>query len=183
MEVSSLTIFVRIKNIIHILYPYLIVKGIPIMYKTNLTISSIIFESIWGNIFCLPKKYPLKIEEIEDFNGVAANGDEFYFEDEVKVKLITVHCEGIFSLNGVETIPYMEVLKLISGDVIFKDKDFWLILNCRDSDGNDYAANLRNGIVISLKNKHSHVYNLTNAVQLKVMEGDWLTNEIYNSSK
>ena len=33
MEVSSLTIFVRIKNIIHILYPYLIVKGIPIMYK------------------------------------------------------------------------------------------------------------------------------------------------------
>ena len=64
MEVSSLTIFVRIKNIIHILYPYLIVKGIPIMYKTNLTISSIIFERIWGNIFCLPKKYPLIILEI-----------------------------------------------------------------------------------------------------------------------
>ena len=91
----------------------------------------------------------LKIEEIEDFNGVAANGDEFYFEDEVKVKLITVHCEGIFSLNGVETIPYMEVLKLISGDVIFKDRDFWLILNCRESDVNGYAANLRNGSGIS----------------------------------
>lgn len=121
----------------------------------------------------------LKIEETEDFNSVAAsvnsvaaNGDEFCFEDEAKVKLITVHCEGIFSLNGVETIPYMEVLKLISGDVIFKDRDFWLILNCTDSDGNDYAANLRNGIVISLKDKHSYVYNFTDAFQLKVMEGD-----------
>ena len=114
----------------------------------------------------------LKIEETDGFNGVAANGDEFCFEDEAKVKLITVHCEGIFSLNGVETIPYMEVLKLISGDVIFKDRDFWLILNCADSDGNDYAANLRNGIVISLKDKHSYVYNFTDALQLKIMEGD-----------
>ena len=111
-------------------------------------------------------------EETEDFNSVAATGNEFCFEDEVKVKLITVYCEDIFLLNEVETIHSMEVLKLISGDVIFKDRDFWLILNCRDSDGNDYAANLRNGIVISLKNKHSYVYNLTNAVQLKVMEGD-----------
>ena len=114
----------------------------------------------------------LKIEETDGFNGVAANGDEFCFEDEAKVKLITVHCEGIFSLNGVETIPYMEVLKLISGDVIFKDRDFWLILNCRDSDGNDYAANLRNGTVISLKDKHSYVYNFTDALQLKIIEGD-----------
>ena len=114
----------------------------------------------------------LKIEETEDFNSVAANGEEFSFKDEAKVKLITVHCEGIFSLNGVETIPYMEVLKLISGDVIFKDKDFWLILNCTDSDGNNYAANLRNGIVISLKDKHSYVYNFTDALQLKIMEGD-----------
>ena len=114
----------------------------------------------------------LKIEETDGFNGVAANGDEFCFEDEAKVKLITVHCEGIFSLNGVETIPFMEVLKLISGDVIFKDRDFWLILNCADSDGNDYAANLRNGIVISLKDKHSYVYNFTDALQLKIMEGD-----------
>ena len=40
----------------------------------------------------------LKIEETDGFNGVAANGDEFCFEDEAKVKLITVHCEGIFSL-------------------------------------------------------------------------------------
>ena len=111
-------------------------------------------------------------EETEDFNSVAANGEEFSFKDEAKVKLITVHCEGIFSLNGVETIPYMEVLKLISGDVIFKDRDFWLILNCRDSDGNDYAANLRNGTVIVLKDKHSYVYNFTDAIQLKVMEGD-----------
>lgn len=114
----------------------------------------------------------LKIEETDGFNGVAANGDEFCFEDEAKVKLITVYCEDIFLLNEVETIHSMEVLKLISGDVIFKDKDFWLILNCTDSDGNDYAANLRSGIVIPLKNKHSYVYNLTNAVQLKVMEGD-----------
>ena len=114
----------------------------------------------------------LKIEETEDFNSVAATGDAFCFENEVKVKLITVYCEDIFLLNEVETIHSMEVLKLISGDVIFKDKDFWLILNCTDSDGNDYAANLKNGIVIPLKNKHSHVYNLTNAVQLKVMEGD-----------
>ena len=114
----------------------------------------------------------LKIEETDGCNGVAANGDEFCFEDEAKVKLITVHCEGIFSLNGVETIPYMEVLKLISGDVIFKDRDFWLILNCRDSDGNDYAANLRNGIAISLKDKHSYVNNFTDAFQLKIMEGD-----------
>ena len=111
-------------------------------------------------------------EETEDFNSVAANGEEFSFKDEAKVKLITVHCEGIFSLNGVETIPYMEVLKLISGDVIFKDRDFWLILNCRDSDGNDYAANLRNGTVISLKDKHSYVYNFTDALQLKIIEGD-----------
>ena len=114
----------------------------------------------------------LKIEETDGCNGVSASGDEFCFEDEAKVRLITVHCEGIFSLNGVEIIPSMKVLNLISGDVIFKNKDFWLILNCRDSDGNDYAANLRNGIVIPLKNKHSYVYNLTNAVQLKVMEGD-----------
>ena len=114
----------------------------------------------------------LKIEETDDFNSVSANGNEFCFEDEAKVRLITVYCEDTFLLNEVETIPSMEVLKLISGDVIFKDKDFWLILNCTDSDGNDYAANLRNGIVIPLKNKHSHVYNLTNAVQLKVMEGD-----------
>ena len=114
----------------------------------------------------------LKIEETEDFNGVAANGEEFSFKDEAKVKLITVHCEGIFSLNGVETIPSMEVLKLISGDVIFKNKDFWLILNCRDSDGNDYAANLRNGTVIVLKDKYSYVYNFTDAFQLKIMEGD-----------
>ena len=114
----------------------------------------------------------LKIEETDGFNGVAATGDAFCFENEVKVKLITVYCEDIFLLNEVETIHSMEVLKLISGDVIFKDKDFWLILNCTDSDGNDYAANLRSGIVIPLKNKHSHVYNLTNAVQLKVMEGD-----------
>ena len=114
----------------------------------------------------------LKIEETDGCNGVAANGDEFCFEDEAKVKLITVHCEGIFSLNGVETIPYMEVLKLISGDVIFKDRDFWLILNCTDSDGNDYAANLRNGIAISLKDKHSYVNNFTDAFQLKIMEGD-----------
>ena len=114
----------------------------------------------------------LKIEETDGFNGVAANGNTFCFEYEANVKLITVHCEGIFSLNGVETIPYMEVLKLISGDVIFKDRDFWLILNCTDSDGNDYAANLRNGIVISLKDKHSYVYNFTDALQLKIMEGD-----------
>ena len=114
----------------------------------------------------------LKIEETDGFNSVAATGDAFCFENEVKVKLITVYCEDIFLLNEVETIHSMEVLKLISGDVIFKDKDFWLILNCTDSDGNDYAANLRNGIVIPLKNKHSYVYNLTNAVQLKVMEGD-----------
>ena len=113
----------------------------------------------------------LKIEETDDFNSVSANGNEFCFDDEAKVKLITVYCEDIFLLNGVETIHSMEVLKLISGDVIFKDKDFWFILNCTDSDGNDYAANLRNGIVISLKDKHSYVYNLTNAVQLKVMEG------------
>ena len=111
-------------------------------------------------------------EETEDFNSVSANGNEFCFDDEAKVRLITVYCEGIFSLNGVETIPFMEVLKLISGDVIFKDRDFWLILNCTDSDGNDYAANLRNGIVISLKDKHSYVYNFTDAFQLKVMEGD-----------
>ena len=114
----------------------------------------------------------LKIEETDGFNSVAATGDAFCFENEVKVKLITVYCEDIFLLNEVETIPSMKVLELISGDVIFKDKDFWLILNCTDSDGNDYAANLRNGIVIPLKNKHSYVYNLTNAVQLKVMEGD-----------
>ena len=114
----------------------------------------------------------LKIEETDGFNGVAANGNAFCFEYEARVRLITVYCEDIFLLNEVETIPSMEVLKLISGDVIFKDKDFWLILNCTDLDGNDYAANLRNGIVIPLKNKHSHVYNLTNAVQLKVIEGD-----------
>ena len=114
----------------------------------------------------------LKIEETDGFNGVSANGNAFCFEDEVKVKLITVYCEDIFLLNEVETIHSMEVLKLISGDVIFKDRDFWLILNCRDSDGNDYAANLRNGTVISLKDKHSYVYNFTDAVQLKVMEGD-----------
>ena len=114
----------------------------------------------------------LKIEETDGFNGVAATGNEFCFENEVKVKLITVYCEDIFLLNEVETIPSMEVLKLISGDVIFKNKDFWLILNSTDSDGNDYAANLRNGIVIHLKDKHSYVYNLTNAVQLKVIEGD-----------
>lgn len=113
-----------------------------------------------------------KIEETDDFNSVSANGNEFCFEDEAKVRLITVYCEDIFLLNEVETIPSMEVFKLISGDVIFKDKDFWLILNCTDSDGNNYAANLRNGIVIPLKNKHSYVYNLTNAVQLKVIEGD-----------
>ena len=114
----------------------------------------------------------LKIEETDGFNGVAATGDAFCFENEVKVKLIAVYCEDIFLLNEVETIPSMKVLKLISGDVIFKDKDFWLILNCTDLDGNDYAANLRNGTVIHLKDKHSYVYNLTNAVQLKVMEGD-----------
>ena len=114
----------------------------------------------------------LKIEETDGFNSVAATGDAFCFENEVKVKLITVYCEDIFLLNEVETIHSMEVLKLISGDVIFKDKDFWLILNCTDSDGNDYAANLRNGIVIPLKNKHSYVYNFTDALQLKVIEGD-----------
>ena len=114
----------------------------------------------------------LKIEETDGFNGVAANGNEFCFEIEVKVKLITVYCEGIFSLKGVETVHFMKVLKLISGDVIFKDKDFWLILNCTDSDGHDYAANLRNGIVTPLKNKHSYVYNFTNALQLMAIEGD-----------
>ena len=108
----------------------------------------------------------LKIEETDGFNGVAATGDAFCFENEVKVKLITVYCEDIFLLNEVETIHSMEVLKLISGDVIFKDKDFWLILNCTDSDGNDYAANLRSGIVIPLieqhlsNYKHGYVYFL-----------------------
>lgn len=114
----------------------------------------------------------LKIEETDGFNGVAANGDEFCFEYEAKVRLITVHCEGIFSLNGVETIPSVKVLYLMCGDVIFKDNDFWLILCRMDSDGNDYAANLRNGIVIPLKDKHSYVYNFTDALQLMVMEGD-----------
>jgi hypothetical protein len=114
----------------------------------------------------------LKVEETEDFNGVAANGNEFYFENEAKVKLITVHCEGIFSLNGVEIIPSVKVLNLISGEVIFKDKDFWLILSRMDSNGNDYAANLRNGIVIPLKDHHSYVYNFTDAFQLMVMGGD-----------
>ena len=137
-----------------------------------------IFKNLNPGDWFLPIDYEeiitpiLKIEKTDDFNSVAASGDEFCFEDAAKVRLINVHCEGIFSLNGVETIPSVKVLHLICGDVIFKDNDFWLILNCTDSNGNDYAANLRNGIVISLKNKHSHVYNLTNAVQLKVMEGD-----------
>lgn len=137
-----------------------------------------IFKNLNPGDWFLPIDYEeivtpiLKIEETDDFNSVAASGDEFCFEDEEKVRLITVHCEGIFSLNGVETIPSIEVLQLISGEVIFKDKDFWLILNCTDSDGNDYAANLRNGNVIPLKDKHSYVYNLTGALQLMVMEGD-----------
>lgn len=137
-----------------------------------------IFKNLNPGDWFLPIDYEeivtpiLKIEETDDFNSVAASGDEFCFEDAAKVRLITVHCEGIFSLNGVETIPSVKVSHLICGDVIFKDNDFWLILCRMDVDGNDYAANLRNGIVIPLKDKRSYVYNFTGALQLMVMEVD-----------
>lgn len=137
-----------------------------------------IFKNLNPGDWFLPIDYEgivtpiLKIEKTDDFNSVAANGDEFCFEDAAKVRLITVHCEGIFSLNGVETIPSVKVSHLICGEVIFKDNDFWLILSRMDVDGNDYAANLRNGIVIPLKDKRSYVYNFTGALQLMVMEVD-----------
>ena len=38
--------------------------GIPIIIIISLIISSVTFDTTCGIIFCLPKKYPLKIDEI-----------------------------------------------------------------------------------------------------------------------
>ena len=44
--------------------PFVRKIGIPIAITISLIISSVTFDTTCGIIFCLPKKYPLKIDEI-----------------------------------------------------------------------------------------------------------------------
>ena len=40
-------------------------NGVNNKILINLVTSSVIFDKTWGIIFCLPKKYPLRIPDIE----------------------------------------------------------------------------------------------------------------------
>lgn len=64
IEVSSLITFVRTIKATAYSIPYFIKIGMPMMMAISLTKSSVTFDNTWGNIFCFPKKYPLKILEI-----------------------------------------------------------------------------------------------------------------------
>ena len=65
---NSLITLDRIKNAIAYLIPLVKNIGRASIIINNLTISSVILETTCGSIFCLPKKYPLKMLDI-DING------------------------------------------------------------------------------------------------------------------
>ena len=64
IEVSSLMTFVKTMKATAYSKPNFKKIGIPMMMAINLTKSSVTFDRTCGNIFCFPKKYPLKILEI-----------------------------------------------------------------------------------------------------------------------
>lgn len=65
---NSLITLDRIKNAIAYLIPLVTNIGRASIIINNLTMSSVILETTCGSIFCFPKKYPLKMLDI-DING------------------------------------------------------------------------------------------------------------------
>ena len=63
LEQSSLNIFIRTTPVVANVIPYINSFGIKNMINNNLIVCSIILDITYGNIFSLPKKYPLKMLE------------------------------------------------------------------------------------------------------------------------
>ena len=93
----------------------------------SLTICSIKLESIYGNIFCLPQKYPLIIAEIL-INGIVSDiqiigkiNDEFLSKlvDNIGENNITITIIKIFINKDIGIIDISNVLALeLSSDII-----------------------------------------------------------------